>query len=148
MSHSVPSRRNLVFNLAAVALPIWIAASSATAPARAAEWKKDAGDPLIVELTNVVEPVARDGNLTNYLFLILKIHCADNAGATFVREQHFFVRDAITRLVSRTPIPPGATRGTYDAATLNRVVVAAVQAARPGTRVTRVTVDQAGFMRP
>jgi hypothetical protein len=120
--------------------------------AQAAEGKADgkgeaAGEPLVAELTNVVLPIARNGALVNYVFVTLKIRMTDLNSATYVREQHFFVRDGITRATGRNPIPEGKGPNTYDAAAIVRVVTQAVTAIKPGLRVARVSLEQVAFMR-
>lgn len=120
--------------------------------AQAAEGKEkgkgeEAGEPLVAELINVVLPVARNGALVNYLFVTLKIRMTDLNAATFVREQHFLVRDGITRATGRNPIPEGKGPNTYDQAAIVRVVTQVVTSLKPGLRVTRVSLEQVAFMR-
>ncbi len=130
------------------ALLALVAASFIPAALAAEEGKKeDAADPLLVELTNLVLPVARNGQLMNYMFVVVKVQALDLASATFVREQHFIVRDAITRAASRNPVVPGASARTYDAASVNRMLMAAVVQSKPGLRIARVYVFSAAFMR-
>lgn len=116
--------------------------------AQAAEPKPEAaGEPLVAELTNVVLPIARNGALVNYVFVTLKIRMADLNAATFVREQHFLVRDGLTRATGRDPIPEGKGPNTYDQAAIVRVVTQVVSGIKPGLRVLRVSLEQVAFMR-
>lgn len=116
--------------------------------AQAAEPKKEeAGEPLVAELTNVVLPIARNGALVNYVFVTLKIRMSDLNAATFVREQHFLVRDGVTRATGRNPIPEGKGPNTYDQAAIVKVVTQVVSGLKPGLRVTRVSLEQVAFMR-
>jgi len=145
---SEPSRRSTLAltaaSLGAALLPPALVSTSA----QAAEGKsEEAGEPLVAELVNVVLPVARNGALVNYLFVTLKIRMTDLDAATFVREQHFLVRDGITRATGRNPIPEGKGPNTYDQAAIVRVVTQVVNSLKPGLRVTRVTLEQVAFMR-
>jgi hypothetical protein len=116
--------------------------------AEAAEGKpEEAGEPLVAELTNVVLPIVRNGALVNYMFVTLKIRMTDLNAATYVREQHFFVRDGITRATGRNPIPEGKGPNTFDQAAIIRTVTQVVAAMKPGLRVSRVTLEQVAFMR-
>lgn len=145
---SDPTRRSaLVLSAAAasaaVAIPL-LAAQSANAAEGKAE---EAGEPLVAELINVVLPIARNGALVNYLFVTLKIRMSDLNAATFVREQHFLVRDGITRATGRNPIPEGKGPNTFDQAAIVRIVTQVVTSLKPGLRVTRVSLEQVAFMR-
>jgi hypothetical protein len=115
---------------------------------QAAEPKPEAaGEPLVAELTNVVLPIARNGVLVNYVFVTLKIRMADLNAATFVREQHFLVRDGLTRATGRDPVPEGKGPNTYDQAAIVRLVTQVVSGIKPGLRVSRVSLEQVAFMR-
>jgi hypothetical protein len=115
---------------------------------QAAESKPEAaGEPLVAELTNVVLPIARNGALVNYVFVTLKIRMSDLNAATYVREQHFYVRDGITRATGRNPIPEGKGPNTYDQAAIIKVVTQVVAGIKPGLRVSRVSLEQVAFMR-
>lgn len=141
---SKPDRRS-VFSLGMTGL---VTLSVAPGLALAAEEKKEeAGEPLVAELTNVVLPITRNGALVNYLFVTLKIRMTDLNAAAFVREQHFLVRDGITRASSRSPIPIGTAPGTFDTAAVVRLVTSVVSGLKPNLRVVRVSLEQAAFMR-
>jgi hypothetical protein len=116
--------------------------------AQAAEGKPEAaGEPLVAELTNVVLPIVRNGMLVNYVFVTLKIRMTDLNAATYVREQHFYVRDGITRATGRNPIPEGKGPNTFDQVAVVNVVTQVVNAIKPGLRVSRVSLEQVAFMR-
>ena len=145
---SDPTRRSTLVLSAATAGATILAPLIAPASAEAAEGKpEEAGEPLVAELINVVLPIARNGALVNYLFVTLKIRMTDLNAATFVREQHFLVRDGITRATGRNPIPEGKGPNTFDQAAIVRVVTQVVTAMKPGLRVTRVSLEQVAFMR-
>lgn len=115
--------------------------------AQAAEPKpEEAGEPLVAELTNVVLPIARNGALVNYVFVTLKIRMSDINAASFVREQHFLVRDGLTRATGRDPIPEGKGPNTYDQAAIVRLVTQVVSGIKPGLRVSRVSLEQVAFI--
>jgi len=125
-----------------------LAISLGSSRALAADPKPEAaGEPLVAELTNVVLPIARNGALVNYVFVTVKIRMTDLNAATFVREQHFLVRDGLTRLTGRNPIPEGKGPNTYDQAAIVNVVTQVVTGMKPGLRVTRVSLEQVAFMR-
>jgi hypothetical protein len=67
--------------------------------------------------------------------------------ADFVRQQHFLVRDAVTRQTSRNPIPAGNGRNTYDAGAVSRAIATAITSIKPGLRVIKVQVTHVEFMR-
>ncbi|WP_133245716.1 hypothetical protein [Candidatus Phycosocius bacilliformis] len=141
---SMSSRRSAIALSAASAATLMLGPKMSAA---AEEKKEEAGEPLVAELTNVVLPLARDGALVNYLFVTLKIRMSDLNAAAFVREQHFLVRDGITRASSRSPIPIGKSPGTFDTAAVVRLVTSVVNGLKPGLRVVRVSLEQAAFMR-
>lgn len=132
------TRRNLALSLAALAVP---GVGFAQVPGL------NSSDPLTVELVGIALPVVRGNVLVNYLFGVIKIQVSDAASTFFLREQSYLLRDAIIRTASRMPIPAGATPGSFDRVAVTRVVIAAIQAIRPNTRVVRVTVLDAAFMR-
>jgi hypothetical protein len=116
--------------------------------AQAADPKPEAaGEPLVAELTNVVLPIVHNGALVNYMFVTLKIRMSDLNAATFVREQHFLVRDGLTRATGRNPIPQGKGPNTYDQAAIVKLVTQVVLGIKPGLRVSRVSLEQVAFMR-
>jgi hypothetical protein len=145
--NNLTRRTNLLFCFAtagaSVLGPILLPRSAQAAKSKSEE----GGEPLVAELTNVVLPIARNGALVNYLFVTLKIHMADTTAATYVREQHFLVRDGITRATGRKPIPEGKGPNTFDRAATVQLVAAVVTAIKPGLRVTLVSIEQAAFMR-
>lgn len=104
-------------------------------------------NPLSVELGGVALPVTRNGVLVNYVFGVINIQMGDGASTFFLRENSYLLRDAIVRIVSRSPIPVGSTPRSFDRAAVTAVVVRAVQAIRPNARVVRVTVEDAALMR-
>lgn len=142
------TRRSTLLLSAATAGAAILATGLAPRRALAADPKPEAvGEPLVAELTNVVLPIVRNGALVNYVFVTLKIRMTDLNAATFVREQHFLVRDGLTRLTGRNPIPEGKGPNTYDQAAIVRVVTQVVSGLKPGLRVTRVSLEQVAFMR-
>jgi len=142
------TRRSTLLLSAATAGAAILATGLAPRRALAADPKPEAaGEPLVAELTNVVLPIARNGALVNYVFVTLKIRMADLNAATFVREQHFLVRDGVTRATGRNPIPEGKSPNTYDQAAIVKVVTQVVSGLKPGLRVTRVSLEQVAFMR-
>lgn len=104
-------------------------------------------NPLSVELGGVALPVTCNGVLVNYVFGVINIQMGDGASTFFLRENSYLLRDAIIRIVSRSPIPVGPTPRSFDRVAVTAVVVRAVQAIRPNARVVRVTVEDAALMR-
>jgi hypothetical protein len=131
------SRRMLLTTLALSVVPI----------AAVAQPTSGTGDPLTVELTGIALPMVRGTALVNYVFGVIQIQLGDGASTFYFRENSFLLRDAIVRIASRNPIPEGPTRGTFDRVAVTRVVLQAIQAVRPNTRVVRVTVQDAALMR-
>lgn len=131
-------RRDVLIALSCVSMPTF--ADAQVEDAKAA-------DPLKTELTGVVLPVVRENAPVTYLFCVIVIQLRDAASAFYFRENHFLLRDAITRIVSRSPIPAGATPSSFDRVAVTRVVLRAIQAVRPSTQVVRVTVANPDFMR-
>jgi hypothetical protein len=132
------TRRTALLTLAGSVAP-------AIATAQGADPKN--GDPLTTELTGVVLPVVRPGESVTFLFCALIIQVRDSASTFYFRENHFLLRDAITRIASRSPIPAGPTLGSFDRVAVTRVVLRAIAAIRPSAQVVRVTVTNADFMR-
>lgn len=142
------TRRLTLLWTAATAGAAVLAPILAPGSAQAAEGKPEAaGEPLVAELSNVVFPIVRNGMLVNYVFMTLKIRMTDLAAATYVREQHFLVRDGITRATGRNPIQEGKGPNSFDQATVVNVVTQVVTAMKPGLRVARVSLEQVAFMR-
>lgn len=104
-------------------------------------------DPLTTELPGIVLPVARNGALVSFLFCAIIIQVRDAQSTVFFREHHFLLRDAITRIASRAPIPAGAEYGSFDRVAITRVVLRAIAAIRPSAQVVRITAADAAFMR-
>jgi hypothetical protein len=104
-------------------------------------------DPLTTELNNIVLPVVRTGAPVSFLFCVIIIQVRDAASTFYFRENHFLLRDAITRIVSRSPIPAGLEPNSFDRVAVTRVVLRAIQAVRPSAQVVRITVTNADFMR-
>jgi hypothetical protein len=132
------SRRTLLLSLGA---------TMASGKALAQKSDSMVGDPLTLGLTGVSFPVVRGLVLVNYVFGVLKIQVADSGSTFALREHSFLLRDAIIRIASRSPIPAGPTPASFDRVAVTSVVLRAVQAVRPNTRVTRVTLEEAAFMR-
>jgi hypothetical protein len=132
------ARRNLLLTLAALCLP---------ARSFAQEVGEETGDPLTVELAGLALPVATNGVMTNYLFGTIQIQVSDASSAFFFRERSYLLRDAIIKIASRAPIPAGPTPRSFDRVAVTRIVMQAVSAIRPITRLTRVTVLDPAFMR-
>jgi hypothetical protein len=137
MAHEI-LRRSLLMTLAAFSLP---------ARALAQEVGEETGDPLTVELSGLALPVTTNGIMTNYLFGTIQIQVSDASSAFFFRERSYLLRDAIIRIASRAPIPAGPTPRSFDRVAVTRIVMQAVSAIRPTTRLTRVTVLDPAFMR-
>jgi hypothetical protein len=116
-------------------------------PALGQDTKGKTSDPLSVELTGVVLPLANGQALVSYLFCVILIQMGDAASAFYFRENQFLLRDALVRIGSRSPIPVGAAPNTYDRVAVTRLVQRAVAAIRPSTRLVRVSVVQGEFMR-
>lgn len=145
---SSSTRRSALLLTVATAGAAVLAPILAPCSAKAAEGKPEgAGEPLVAELTNVVLPIVRNGMLVNYVFVTLKIRMTDLNAATYVREQHFYVRDGITRATGRNPIPEGKGPNTFDQVAVVNVVTQVVNAIKPGLRVSRVSLEQVAFMR-
>jgi hypothetical protein len=115
--------------------------------ALAQEQSPQNADPLTTELTNVVLPIVRPGAPATFLFCAIVIQVRDAGSTLYFRENHFLLRDAITRIASRSPIPAGSTPGSFDRVAVTRVVLRAIQALRPSAQVVRITVTNAAFMR-
>jgi hypothetical protein len=133
-----PNRRTAILAALRLALPVGALAQE-TAPQNS--------DPLTTELTNIVLPVVRSGAPVTFLFCAIIIQVRDAASTFYFRENHFLLRDAITRIASRSPIPAGITPGSFDRVAVTRVVLRAIAAIRPAAQVVRVTVTNADFMR-
>jgi hypothetical protein len=137
------SRRDaLRASLTFLVLPLTLMAT----PSRAQE-KLEAADRNNLEMGYVVMPVARDGKLDNYIFITFNVRMQDVASADFVREQHFLVRDALTKLTARNPIPAGKGPNTYDAGAVRRSIATAITSVKPGLRVLKVNITRVEFMR-
>jgi hypothetical protein len=136
------SRRTALIFASAFAVP-----SALPILALAKEDGSKAVDPLSSELTNVVLPVVRAGAPVTFLFCAIKIQVSDSGSTFFFRENHFLLRDAITRIASRSPIPAGPTPNSFDRVAITRVVLRAIQAVRPSAQVVRITVTSSDFMR-
>jgi hypothetical protein len=137
------SRRDaLRAGLSFMVLPLTLVAN----PSHAQE-KLEAADRSNLEMGYVVMPVARDGMLVNYIFITFNVRMQDVAAADFVREQHFLVRDALTKMTSRNPIPAGKGPNTYDAGAVSRSIAAAITSIKPGLRVLKVQITRVEFMR-
>lgn len=133
---------------AALQLAATATAAAALAPAAAAaEEKKAVPVTMHVDLPSLVLPMATEGRLVNYLFLQVRVHFADGRSADQINTHQFFARDAVIRAVGRQPIPPGTQPRTYNAAAVQRLIATAVGGCMPNTRVARVEIRAAEFMR-
>lgn len=128
-------------------LSIALATSCIAAPVFAQSKKGPSTDPLTVEVSGIVVPVANGQALVSYLFCIVSIQVGDAGSALYLRENQFVLKDALVRIGSRAPIPAGAAPQTYNRGALTQLVLRAVAAIRPNTRVVRVDILQAEFMR-
>jgi hypothetical protein len=118
-----------------------------SSPAGAEEAKKDAPVSNHVDLPSLVLPIAQDGRLITYLFVQARVHFADSRSADQIRTHQFFARDAVIRATARTHVAPGTGPRTYDAAGVQRLIATAVASSMPNTRVARVELRAAEFMR-
>jgi hypothetical protein len=116
-------------------------------PAAAEEPKK--GEPVSnhVDLPSLVLPIAQDGRLITYLFVQARAHFADSRSADQIRSNQFFARDAVIRATARTHVAPGSGPRTFDAASVQRLIATAVASSMPNTRVARIELRSAEFMR-
>ena len=112
-----------------------------------AQEKLEAVDRSNLEMGNIVMPVARNGALVSYILVTFSVRMQDVAAADYVRQQHFLVRDAVTRQTSRNPIPAGNGPNTYDAGAVSRAIATAITSTKPGLRVMKVQVTHVEFMR-
>ena len=112
-----------------------------------AQSKLDIADRNNLEMANIVMPVARNGALVSYILIAFAVRMQDVAAADYVRQNHFLVRDAVTRQTSRNPIPAGNGRNTYDEGAVGRAIAAAITSIKPGLRVLKVQVNQVEFIR-
>jgi hypothetical protein len=90
--------------------------------------------------------VAQGGRLTNYIFLSLRMHASNSAGAQRARERPEIYRDALIRALHRDPIPASRTPGQpADLAALPPRLVQIAQTVMPPAqvRVTRMEVVRA-----
>jgi hypothetical protein len=119
----------------------------AATPVLAQDGKGKTSDPLSVELTGVVLPLANGNALVSYLFCVILIQMRDASSAFFFRENHFLLRDALVRIGARSPVPVGSRPQTYDRNAVIALVRRAVVAIRPSTQIESINVLQAEFMR-
>ncbi len=112
-----------------------------------AQEKLEAADRSNLEMGNIVMPVARNGALVSYILVTFSARMQDVPAADYVRQQHFLVRDAVTRQTARNPIPAGNGPRTYDAGAVGRAIATAITSIKPGLRVMKVQVTHVEFMR-
>ncbi len=112
-----------------------------------AQTKLEAADRNNLEMGNIVMPVARNGALVSYILVTFSVRMNSVEDADFVRQQHFLVKDAVTRQTSRNPIPAGNGHKTYDAGAVSRAIATAISSIKPGLRVLKVQVTHVEFMR-
>jgi hypothetical protein len=143
MNCMIPKRRSLCLALASGLT----AALAGHSQVLGAEKEKQPVSSLSVEIPGLVMPVARNGNLINYLFVIVRVEVGDSGSADFLRQKHFLVRDAVVKVASKSPLREGAQRGTYDMASLRRVVDIAIKALRPGIVIRQIEVERGDLMR-
>ena len=132
------TRRGALISLTICALPIG---------ADAKDDDTKSGTPLVIELSKIALPLVRNGVLINYLFGVLQIQVSDAASTFYLRAQHYLLRDAIIRIASRSPVPAGSAPRSFDRVAVTRIVMQAVQAVRPSTRVINVRLEEATFLR-
>jgi hypothetical protein len=123
----------------------------ALAPGAAAAAGKPKADEesvagLTVDIPAITAPVARDGRLTNYIFLSLRLHASNSAGAQRVRDRPDIFRDALIRALHRNPVPASAAPGQLaDITSLPPRLVQIAQGVMPAgqVRVTRMEIVRA-----
>lgn len=120
-----------------------------TAPAQASAPKKEGAmaNPLSVEVTGIVVPVARNRRLVNYAFMSVMIYTADDRSANLVRANMFLIKDAIVRATSRAPITQDNSAARFDTTAFARQIYPVIQSSIPGIRVSRVEIKSPEMMR-
>lgn len=101
---------------------------------------------LTVDIPAITAPVAQGGRLTNYVFLSLRMHASNSAGAQRARERPEIYRDALIRALHRDPIPASRAPGQpADLAGLPPRLVQIAQTVMPPAqvRVKRMEVVRA-----
>lgn len=104
-------------------------------------------NPLSVEISGVVVPVARDRRLVNYCFMTLIVHAADDRSANLIRTNVFLVKDAIVRGTARFPIQAGNPSNTFNVQAFSRALLPIVQSSVNGARITFVEIKTPEMMR-
>ena len=104
-------------------------------------------NPLTVEVPGIVVPIVNGKRLVNYCFMTIVVHGADDKSATNIRNNQFLVKDAISRATSKNPIPVLPQASIFDANTFVKIIYPALLQAFPGTRITKIEVQNAQMMK-
>ncbi|KAF0186427.1 MAG: hypothetical protein FD163_1095 [Hyphomonadaceae bacterium] len=104
-------------------------------------------NPLSVEITGIVVPVARNRRLVNYAFMSIMVYTADDRSANLVRANMFLVKDAIVRATSRAPIVEDRSAAGFDVMAFARQLYPVVQSSIVGARITRIEIRDPEMMR-
>ena len=138
-------RRALValsFSLLAFAGPALAAGGSGGGSNAANEAAEEATNPRIIDAPHIVVPVLRNGRLTNYLFVFLRLEIAPNMDVWAARDRAQFLRDALVRASHRGQLadPQNEDRLNEPAALV--AVDAAAREAVGQSANTRMSVTQ------
>lgn len=136
-------RRALValsLSLLTLAGPAFAAGGGGGGSNAANEAAEEATNPRVIDAAHVVVPVIRDGRLTNYLFVSLRLEIAPNVDVWAARDRAQFLRDALVRASHRGQLADPQNEDRLNEPAALAAFNAAAREALGATAVTNLRV--------
>lgn len=97
-------------------------------------------DTRIIEQSNVVAPITRNGRLVNYLFITVRVELAQSGDVWKLKEKSHFLRDSLVRATHKTSLAVSGDEKSLDLPQAEKVLLAAAQEALGAQSVRAVSV--------